>query len=129
MSTDTEWMRQAACNGHDSNLWFPEAGKSTRAARVICATCPVKAECTDFAVESDVWHGVWGGLDGYEVRKLRKERLRAGTLRRTCDNCRERFTPRAINQVLCSEACQRASNTRRQARWEEARRINRRVVA
>jgi WhiB family redox-sensing transcriptional regulator len=59
------WMDDAACVGADPELFFPERGGKTAAARRICAGCPVQQECEDFALETqtnyDDDHGVWGG--------------------------------------------------------------------
>lgn len=50
----------------DPDLFFPEPGAS-RDARVLCASCHVRAACADYAVGQDLslggrLAGVWGGL-------------------------------------------------------------------
>lgn len=55
------WESQARCAQVDPELWFPEQGKSSAAARRICADCPVKAHCERQAAELNESYGIWGG--------------------------------------------------------------------
>ncbi len=59
------WRTQAACRDHDPDLWFPtESDDHTRqAAQTICATCPVRHECTTYATTHHINDGIWGGRD------------------------------------------------------------------
>ena len=67
------WTRQAACAGHDLNLWFPDAGDrdSLAKARTICGQCPVATDCLMYAINNDIRHGVWGGKSSRERAKIR----------------------------------------------------------
>ena len=70
-----DWRDQAACAEVDPALWFPEKGESTKAPKMICQGCPVRAECLDYALEHEAaarW-GVWGGLTWEERRVLRRQ--------------------------------------------------------
>jgi WhiB family redox-sensing transcriptional regulator len=50
------------------------------AARRICADCPVKAPCLEYALANRIDHGVWGGTSERERRRiLRKRRIEAGS--------------------------------------------------
>lgn len=67
-----------ACAGVDTEIFFPPEGLrgSDKRAKDICARCPVKQRCLDFALPR-VWiHGVWGGTNNYERKQMRK-RLRS----------------------------------------------------
>lgn len=66
------WFDRAACEGLDPDLFFAERGESLDAAREICATCPVQAECLDYALRHRIIHGVWGGLSERQRRRLRR---------------------------------------------------------
>jgi WhiB family redox-sensing transcriptional regulator len=70
---DIEWMSRGTCKEAPWGLFFPREGTGVIAAKKICATCPVRQECLDYALEHHIDHGVWGGCS---------ERERARTLRR-----------------------------------------------
>jgi WhiB family transcriptional regulator, redox-sensing transcriptional regulator len=75
----SSWQLDAECVRHAHEVdFFPARGESVRDAKAVCALCPVKRECLDFALRLKVAHGVWGGLSERERRALRRERHRAG---------------------------------------------------
>ena len=39
-------------------------------AKAICATCPVRGPCLDYALRIREQHGIWGGLNEVERRAL-----------------------------------------------------------
>jgi len=65
---DPGWRDRAACAGTDPDLFFPEPdeGEDAAAAKVICAGCPVRAECLAWALAAPAQFGVFGGLDERE---------------------------------------------------------------
>lgn len=70
-----EWKQHAACAGVDPEIFYPEHGGSSRPARAICATCPVREPCLRYALfnDSDAFSfGVWGGTSPRERRELRR---------------------------------------------------------
>lgn len=68
------WMAEAACRGVDPGLFYPERGASTRVPKSICADCPVKVTCLDYAIEQGERTGVWGGTSERQRRTIRRER-------------------------------------------------------
>jgi Transcription factor WhiB len=66
-----EWTEQALCRQMDPEDFFPPKGDAGTQAKQVCAQCPVRAECLDYAITADEKHGIWGGLN-------RAERQRAG---------------------------------------------------
>jgi hypothetical protein len=52
-------------------VFFPERGESAGPARQVCATCPVRQPCLDYAISNRITHGIWGGLTERERRALR----------------------------------------------------------
>lgn len=74
------WMDDAACAANDPDLFFPE-GKANdvvlgeKRAVKVCTTCPVQAECLEYALANDERYGVWGGLTPTELN-ARKGRRR-----------------------------------------------------
>lgn len=76
---DISWMRDAICTTDDHDLFFPEGrtgcyGVDFAPAIVICRGCPVRRQCLDFALANNIEHGVWGGAEPGERRRLRKQR-------------------------------------------------------
>lgn len=67
------WQSDALCAQTDPEAFFPEKGGSTRDAKKICASCEVRAECLEYALQNDERFGIWGGLSERERRKLRKQ--------------------------------------------------------
>jgi WhiB family redox-sensing transcriptional regulator len=75
------WMRQASCRGLGFDAWFStdEVGEETDAARRVCAGCPVRPECLDYALDCSIRHGLWGGLSPSERAALNHRRVPQGT--------------------------------------------------
>jgi WhiB family redox-sensing transcriptional regulator len=69
------WRAHAACKDADPDLFFPDrAGTDISAAQAICAGCPVRAECHEFAEATSQVHGVWAGVDRGSPKARRKAR-------------------------------------------------------
>lgn len=81
--TDNEWWHKARCKGMDTNKFYQpdqDDGSSTRlrrerAAKAICAVCPVSKECLDWAIENGERAGIWGGLTPVERGVARRQRV------------------------------------------------------
>lgn len=72
---DSEWRASAACAGVDSEVFFPATSSGVKTARIICAPCPVKADCLAFALDCDPM-GVWAGTTRRERREMVRDRTR-----------------------------------------------------
>ena len=69
------WRGRAACGTADPDLFFPDrAGTDISAAQAICAGCPVRAECHEFAEATNQVYGVWAGVDRGSPKARRKAR-------------------------------------------------------
>jgi hypothetical protein len=72
---DTSWQPRAACYGMDpaeaDELFFPGPRDHEAAAEAtaLCATCPVRGDCLNFALENALGDGIWGGLLPAERRQ------------------------------------------------------------
>lgn len=55
-------MDRAACLGLPPDVMFPTNEASRQRGRATCAGCPVRVECTDYAVAEGIDHGTFGGL-------------------------------------------------------------------
>jgi WhiB family redox-sensing transcriptional regulator len=78
------WQLRAACRGEDSSYFFApsyfekrqEKDAREAVAKALCARCPVRAECLEYALDVRELHGVWGGLNEMERRALLRQRAR-----------------------------------------------------
>lgn len=69
---DESWRDSALCAQTDPELFFPETGGSAAPAKLVCAGCPVQAECLDWSLAYDIRFGIWGGLTEEQRRKVRR---------------------------------------------------------
>jgi WhiB family transcriptional regulator, redox-sensing transcriptional regulator len=58
-------------------VFYPGRGETAGPARQVCAQCPVRQQCLEFAVSNRIVYGVWGGLTGPERRTRQSDWLRA----------------------------------------------------
>ena len=59
-------LPQASCKGIiNPNLFFPDSkeqeAKCLPIVRTICAGCPERKECLDYALKEQIPHGIWAG--------------------------------------------------------------------
>jgi len=69
------WRDSALCRQVDSELFFSNSPTDQRHAKRVCASCPVRAQCLEYALVA-LPHGVAGGLTASQRRKLRTSRQR-----------------------------------------------------
>ena len=68
-------LTEMSCANADPELFYPdgpvaERRLATKAAKAICAECPVREKCLRVALATDEAHGVWGGLTADERRRM-----------------------------------------------------------
>jgi WhiB family redox-sensing transcriptional regulator len=71
-----DWRHGGACRGLDPEVWFPVGNMGpalvqTVRAKLVCASCPVIAQCQAWAIEQGEHSGVWGGLSEQDRRAAR----------------------------------------------------------
>lgn len=76
---DAEWMMRGNCQEHPPSVFFPSDGVGVEVARQICATCPVKSPCLEYALRNRIDHGVWGGASERERRRILRQRRLSAT--------------------------------------------------
>lgn len=74
---EPNWMARGNCVDKPPSLFFPSDGVGVEVARKVCADCPVKSECLEYALEHRIDHGVWGGTSERERRRLLRARAAA----------------------------------------------------
>ena len=81
-----DWQMKGACRGHDPSVFFHPEGERgparearEKAAKAICAECPVRISCAQHALAVREPYGVWGGLseDDREALYRRQRTARA----------------------------------------------------
>jgi WhiB family redox-sensing transcriptional regulator len=78
LRTDDAWQQKAACRGPQAVVFYPpstferkdEKLERERRAKAICATCAVKKSCLDYALRIRESHGIWGGTNENERKRL-----------------------------------------------------------
>jgi WhiB family redox-sensing transcriptional regulator len=66
-----------ACREYDPDIWFPvgytgEANLSQiMLATLVCASCPLRIGCLEYALSNNEGVGIWGGLTPEERRGMR----------------------------------------------------------
>lgn len=71
---NTQWMSRGRCAEMKPATFFPSDGVGVDAARHICADCPVKEPCLEYALSNHIDHGVWGGTSERERRRIARRR-------------------------------------------------------
>jgi WhiB family redox-sensing transcriptional regulator len=74
-----DWRHQARCGDRRDDLFFPTgttgpAEDQIREAKAICALCPVREDCLEWALDTGQDFGIWGGLTEEERRAIRRGR-------------------------------------------------------
>ena len=88
IGTATNWRSAGACLSADPDLFFPisstgPAERQRARAKTICAGCPVRRECLEFALSHNQIYGIWGGTTAEDrQRERRRKRRAAATARR-----------------------------------------------
>jgi WhiB family redox-sensing transcriptional regulator len=72
------WRQQAHCRGADPAIFYPVSDDDEAPeAKEICAGCPVREPCLEYALTVREKHGVWGGLTERERRRLVRQRRKS----------------------------------------------------
>ncbi len=70
------WHQLARCRGVDPEVFYPVSDDDDAAeeAKSICALCPVREPCLEFALSTREKDGVWGGLTERARRRVLRRR-------------------------------------------------------
>ncbi len=72
------WQGAAQCRTDNAVHFFApghlerkeEKDLRENAARALCAACPVRSDCLEHALAVREPHGIWGGLNEFERRRM-----------------------------------------------------------
>jgi WhiB family transcriptional regulator, redox-sensing transcriptional regulator len=72
-----DWRHRAACRDEDPELFFPlsdigPGARQAERAKSVCARCPVRAQCLEYALDNGLDHGIYGGTTESERWMLRR---------------------------------------------------------
>ena len=67
------FLDNAACRGIDPELFYAEGGAAVARAKAVCAQCPLRMKCLEWAIAREEF-GVWGGTTARERAAIRRER-------------------------------------------------------
>ncbi|HCB37264.1 MAG TPA: WhiB family transcriptional regulator [Acidimicrobiaceae bacterium] len=67
-------MDTGNCADTHPSVFFPADGAGVIAAQRICESCPVSAECLEYALHHRIPHGVWGGTSERQRRRIHSAR-------------------------------------------------------
>lgn len=74
MGIHPDWQARALCKKYPDIDFFPSDGYGVTVAQRICADCPVRTDCLEYALGHNEDHGVWGGASERERRRIRRVR-------------------------------------------------------
>ncbi|MBA2318398.1 MAG: WhiB family transcriptional regulator [Euzebyales bacterium] len=81
----TEWQEHGLCRATDASVFFPpvhfehkpEREAREARAKAICAQCPVRLPCLEWALATREPYGVWGGYAEGERKQILLGKRRA----------------------------------------------------
>jgi WhiB family redox-sensing transcriptional regulator len=73
ITEERPWMVFGACRDTDPAVFFPTTRDGVDEALAVCATCPVRSDCLDYAIEARERFGVWGGMTEKQRRRLQRK--------------------------------------------------------
>jgi WhiB family redox-sensing transcriptional regulator len=76
----TDWRTRAACSGLDDDTFFPLSREWPKIdhAKSICARCPVRACCLEYALTPGRnVEGIWGGTTDEDRAAIKRKRRSA----------------------------------------------------
>jgi WhiB family redox-sensing transcriptional regulator len=85
MYDESTWRAHAECRGENAVYFFapshferkPEKDLREGMARALCRRCKVQPQCLDYSIQVEEGHGIWGGLNELERKRLLRRRRAA----------------------------------------------------
>jgi WhiB family transcriptional regulator, redox-sensing transcriptional regulator len=71
------WRLKGACRGLDPAIFYPVSEDDAGEAKAVCAVCPVREACLEFALANREHDGVWGGATERERRRMIRQRRKS----------------------------------------------------
>ena len=64
------WQLQANCDETNTELFFSELKSKVEKAKALCGSCAVASECLQFAIDTKIEFGIFGGVTADERKAL-----------------------------------------------------------
>ena len=61
----------------DPDVYYPVSEEDAGVAKAICAECPVRETCLEYALANRERDGVWGGATERERRRMIRQRRKS----------------------------------------------------
>ena len=74
---DETWKDGALCKGAPIRMFFLTRGEDPKPAQALCRECPVRIECIEYALATDCYEGIFGGLTHRGRVKFMRARIAA----------------------------------------------------
>ena len=124
---NTNWMNNPhlPCRDVDIAVFFPKGKDESRPAGVyqqaiaICADCPARQACLEYALRLNETDGVWGGRSPEQRRRMRGRYMAAN---RTCIDCHTPMPNRGPQAKRC-DTCAPTHHRRRKAAYVARKRL------
>ena len=71
------WRLKGACRGLDPVIFYPASEEDAQEAKHVCANCPVREPCLEWALANREHDGVWGGATERERRRMIRQRRKS----------------------------------------------------
>lgn len=75
--TNQTWRQHSACKGVDPDIFYPVSDEEAEVAKAVCAQCPVRQPCLEYALGTRERDGVWGGATEKERRRILRQRRKS----------------------------------------------------
>lgn len=70
ITEERPWAVFAACRDMDPDVFFPANSDEAAEAQRVCFGCAVRYDCLEFALETRVRFGIWGGTTDKQRRSM-----------------------------------------------------------
>ena len=64
------WQLQANCDETNTELFFSELKSKVEKAKTLCGSCAVADKCLQFAIDTKIEFGIFGGVTADERKAL-----------------------------------------------------------
>jgi len=77
IAMSASWQKVAACRGLSTEIFYPAPEEDADQAKAVCAICPVRETCLEYALAYREREGIWGGCTERERRRILRQRRKS----------------------------------------------------